>query len=128
MLLSNTLQCSPCVGWLTANETLRKLSTERAMELNEQFPKILSENSFQRFEAKYFDIDWRQLVDDFKDGGGDAADLFEPIDGFHPSHLMNQILSDVVWDYLEKEFPEAIGPINPFNDDIRMIFGDQGGF
>jgi hypothetical protein len=41
---------------------------------------------------------------------------------------MNQILSDVVWEYLEKEFPEAIGPINPFNDDIRMIFGDQGGF
>ena len=98
------------------------------MELNEQFPKILSENSFQQFEAKYFDIDWRQIVDEFKDGGGDAADLFEPVDGFHPSHLMNQMLSDVVWDYLEKEFPEAIGPVNPFNDEIRMVFGDQGGF
>ena len=122
------LQCSPCVGWLTANETLRQLSTERAMQLNEQFPIILSENNFKSFEAKYLNIDWRQIVQDYKDGGGDAKDLFEPVDGFHPSHLMNQMLSDVVWDFLETDFPEAIGPINPVNDEIRIRFGDQDGF
>jgi len=121
-------ETSPCVGWLTANETLRQLSTERAKQLNEQFPIILGENNFSSFKAKYLDIDWRQIVQDYKDGGGDAVDLFEPVDGFHPSHLMNQMLSDVVWGFLETDFPEAIGEINPFNDEIRNVFGDQGGF
>ena len=98
------------------------------MELNEQYDKILAENTFKSFKAKYLDLDWRQLIQDFKDNGGDAADLLEPIDGFHPSQLMNHILSDIVWDFLENEFPEALGTINPFNDMIKLQFGDQGGF
>lgn len=98
------------------------------MELNKQYDIILNENSFERFDAKYLDIDWDRVIQDHKDSGGDAADLLEPIDGFHPSQLMNELLSDIVWDFLEVEFPEALGPINPFNDEIKMRFRDQGGF
>ena len=60
--------------------------------------------------------------------GGAASDIIEPSDGFHPSQLGNELLGELLWNHLEQDFPEAIGEVNPYNDEIRKRFGDQGGF
>jgi len=36
--------------------------------------------------------------------------------------------ADAIWKILESEYPQVIGPINPFNHDIEQTFGDQGGY
>ena len=33
----------------------------------------------------------------------------------------------LIWNYMEKNVPEFIGDVNPHNDMIASIFGDQGG-
>ena len=98
------------------------------MELNTEIDKVLTENSFESFDAKLLELDWPQIVREYVSTGGDATDLFELSDGFHPSQLQNEILADLVWDFLETKFPNALGPINPFNSEIKMRFGNQGGF
>jgi len=37
-------------------------------------------------------------------------------------------MADYMWKYLEKNLPHYIGEINPHNEDIERIFGDQGGY
>lgn len=98
------------------------------MQLNEEFYKILDENVFQNFKAKVFVPDLPEIVKEYVSSGGDAVDLFEPSDGFHPSQLLNEILADLVWDFLETEFPSSLGSVNPFNSEIIKHFGDQGSF
>ena len=121
-------QFNPCVAWMGGNETLRNLATARAIKLNEQLYKISDENVFQNFRTNVFVPNWPDLVKEYVLNGGDAADLFEPTDGFHPSQLQNEILSEVLWKFLETNFPYALGPVNPHNSEIISQFGDQGGF
>jgi hypothetical protein len=33
-----------------------------------------------------------------------------------------------VWEFLEQNYPDALGPINPNNAAIVAQFGDQGGY
>ena len=113
---------------MNGNETLRNLTTARAMQLNEEFYKILDENVFQNFKAKVFLPDLPDIVKEYVSSGGDAVDLFEPSDGFHPSQLQHEILAESVWVFLKAKFRYALGPINPHNAEIRRRFGDQGGF
>jgi len=37
-------------------------------------------------------------------------------------------LADKIWEHLEAEKPEWLGPVNPNNDLITQLFGDQGGY
>lgn len=37
------------------------------------------------------------------------------------------LLAMNMWEWLEKNAPDALGPINPHNDDITAKFGGQGG-
>ena len=50
------------------------------------------------------------------------------MDGFHPSQTGQNLLSEVLWQWLEDYHPEVLGPVNPYNDQIQAIFGDQGGY
>lgn len=73
--------------------------------------------------------DMNTLIQEYVDEtGGDASDVIEPSDGFHPSQLGNSLLADEMWQYLEENYPEAIGDVNPFNTQIVDVFGDQGGY
>ena len=36
--------------------------------------------------------------------------------------------ADAIYESLEKNHPDYLGKINPFNDKIEEIFGDQGGY
>jgi len=44
------------------------------------------------------------------------------------SQIGNALAADEFWNILTTQHPDWIGPINPFNDDIIRIFGDQGGY
>jgi hypothetical protein len=44
------------------------------------------------------------------------------VDGFHPSQAGNALFAQQFFDFLENEYPEAIGPINPFNAEIDAMF------
>lgn len=55
-------------------------------------------------------------------------DCIEPCDGFHPSQPLQQLYAGAVWDWLEKEHPEVLGPVNPYNEAIDKRFGNQDGY
>jgi len=46
---------------------------------------------------------------------------------FHPSQLGNALGTMFFWERLETELPSWIGPVNPYNEQIDQLFGDQGG-
>lgn len=129
----NCNTCNPCHGWLNSNETLRNATTDWAHSLNAVYRKIQSETRkgpsiFKNFEFAFFDPDWAQLINQYVQSGGNAGDCIEPSDGFHPSQTGNELFASQLWSFFENEFPAAIGEVNPHNDDIQNIFGDQGGF
>jgi acyloxyacyl hydrolase len=126
----NCAGCNPCRGWLNTNETIRNETTKWAQSLNQEYVRILKEDApgFKNIKVSYFDPDWNQFVAEYVKAGGIASDVIEPSDGFHPSQLGNELLAKVIWEHMEKNFPEALGKVNPYNDQIKAMFGDQGGF
>jgi len=126
----NCLDTNPCWGWLNGNETARNMTTQRAMDLNAVYTKIIREQSakFKNFKMHYIYADMKQQVAAWVAAGHKASELIEAVDGFHPSQTGNQLTSRMVLDILSRELPEALGPINPYNADIKRIFGNQGGY
>lgn len=57
-----------------------------------------------------------------------ARVISRPVDGFHPSQSGHMLLAKNVWEVLEADYPDLLGPINPNNAEITKIFGDQGGY
>jgi acyloxyacyl hydrolase len=53
------------------------------------------------------------------------TDLIEPADGFHPSQTGNAIFGSKFTQFLETEYPDALGPINPHNEEIDRLFFNQ---
>ena len=60
--------------------------------------------------------------------GANLSDLYEVMDGGHPSVSGEILLGQYVWDLLERTRPDVIGPVNPNNQRILDLFGDQGGY
>ena len=60
--------------------------------------------------------------------GGEPWQLIEPVDGFHINQYAHALTADAIWKYIEQNVPDWLGPVNPFNDQITQIFGDQGGY
>lgn len=58
--------------------------------------------------------------------GGQVYELIEPVDGFHPSQIGNALVADYMWKQIEANYPHIMPPINPNNDQIDKLFGDQG--
>jgi acyloxyacyl hydrolase len=73
-------------------------------------------------------VDWQAFISDYVAAGGDAFDLIEPADGFHPSQTGNMVLAAKLWDDLVANKPAWIPKLNPHNADIARLFGDQGGY
>ena len=60
--------------------------------------------------------------------GGEDWQLIEAVDGFHMNQIANSLLADELWSILSKNRPDWLGPVNPNNDQIAKLFGDQGGY
>ncbi|KAL0490645.1 acyloxyacyl hydrolase [Acrasis kona] len=128
------LTCSgmnPCSTWLTTNSTSRALASERMRQLDGVLEKLVTEQfKFENFDLTF--IDFEELIDlafaQLDKEKRPYSDLIDAVDGFHPSILYgSRILSKFLWQVLEKQRPDFIGDINPNNEKIQSLFGDQGG-
>ena len=113
---------------MTPNETARILTDKRAQELNGVYKKIIDEKPYNNFKMAFKPFPIPEIEAKWKLIGKPLSDFVEPVDGFHPSQEAQSAMADDIWEWLEKEHPEALGDINPHNDLIEMLFGDQGGY
>lgn len=123
----NCLEISPCWGWMNTNQTIRDASTARAHEYNQVYQGIIQSNHFENFDLHYYYPDYATLVRKWTEAGRNPAELIEPVDGFHPSTTGHQLLAEDYFEWLSQHVPGALGPINPNNQEIIRLFGDQGG-
>jgi len=122
----NCLGISPCFGWMNSDPYWRNVTTERAMELNQVYRDLVTNTSYKNFDIHYFDCPLEQVVKIWKKQGGEAWELIEPVDGFHPNQISDALTTEVLWGLMDKI--GILPPINPHNAEIEEIFGDQGGY
>lgn len=124
----NCLEISPCWGWMNENETIRNLTSERAAELSAVYPQIVANYTFKNFDMAYYPFPFDEINKQWIAMGGETWQLIEPIDGFHPNQIAHYLISGYLWNQLETDHPDWLGAINPNNDLIDKLFGDQGGY
>ncbi|PIK38283.1 putative acyloxyacyl hydrolase-like [Apostichopus japonicus] len=140
----NCLQISPCMGWMSSNETLRNLTSQRAANLSRALEMEVGAYKSTNFDLHYEVFDITKVLKKWVKEGGHAKDLIEPVDGFHPSQKQTSEMSCLVlqttqqlanflsakkfWEDLDKTFPNGIVKMNPHNNQIRELFGNQGGY
>ncbi|GAM20502.1 hypothetical protein SAMD00019534_036770 [Acytostelium subglobosum LB1] len=124
----NCLEASPCWGWMNSNETVRDLTTARAVELSAVYPEIIKNYTYTHFDMQYYEFPFPEINAIWTAEGGQTWQLIEPCDGFHPNQIANYLMSGVYWNWLMEDHPEWLGDINPNNDLIASMFGDQGGY
>nr|XP_006816952.1 PREDICTED: acyloxyacyl hydrolase-like [Saccoglossus kowalevskii] len=121
------LQVSPCNGWMSSNETLRNFTSERAAALSKVLQDLASTRTYKNYKIHYMDFALHTVIDEWVAQGGKPWDLIEPVDGFHPSQISQALTAAYTWTHLMQNFPEVLGKENPHNEQIRQLFGDQGG-
>ncbi|KAM3929016.1 acyloxyacyl hydrolase [Leptodactylus fuscus] len=121
------LESNPCEGWMSKNETLRNLTTERAEQLSSVLQEITTSEKFCNFELGYFENLYQKVSEKWEHLGGKPWDLLEPVDGFHPNQIASAIGADLIWEEILLKHPEVFGKQNPFNQEVMKRFGDQGG-
>jgi len=124
----NCLDASFCWGWLNSNDTVRNLTTERAFQLNQVYQEIVATYKAKNFDFVYYDFPMVEIWAEYTFKGGDPYDLLVSTDGFHPSQIFNSMLGDHLWNHLINDHPDWFGDVNPYNDLITQLFGDQGGY
>ena len=60
--------------------------------------------------------------------GREPWEVIEVIDGFHTNQNGHYLYAESIWEILTQSYPEWLGPVNPNNDQITLMFGDQGGY
>ena len=110
---------------MNSNETVRNMTTAHAFALNKQLPKVVAATRplLKNIQVHYLGnlIDQGMAV--YK---GPKHDLIEPVDGFHPSQVANNLLGDFIFN--QTVLHGLQGPVNPYNKYIIETFGDQGGY
>lgn len=113
---------------MNSNETVRRLTTEAAEVLSQQYTKIIAERKFKNFDMIYHDYPMDSIVKEYLEKGGKFIDLIEPMDGFHPSQMGNALSMKVFYEFAQRQHPHILGVVNPNNDKIIELFGNQGGY
>lgn len=121
------MKANPCRTWLTSDASMRNKASARATELSGVAEEIALTQTFNNFEIVYIDLPMAQAVEEWKKEGKDVAELIEVVDGFHPSLTAHRVLSRLIWEKLEKNYPGFLGEVNPHNAYIKKAFGEQGG-
>jgi len=122
------LQITPCWGWMNSNATVRALTQQRADQLSAVYPKVIADNQHRlKFEIGFLDFKqtFRKVIDKFKAGGGEVWQLIEPVDGFHPGAIANEMVGAEILDFVHTAFPHWLPPVNKNNDMIKKVFGEQ---
>ena len=111
---------------MNSDEYWRNATTQRAFELNQVYNQIIANNTFKNFDMHYFDCPLEQVVSEWIANGGEAWQLIEPVDGFHPTQTSDALSVGVLWNVLEEQ--GLLPPVNPWNKVIEQMFGNQGGY
>lgn len=125
----NCLDTSPCWGWMNSNASVRNGTWAIAESLNAQLPIIAAESigKYQNFKVNFlgnvFDDALNKYMAEFP---GDAWELIEPVDGFHPSQKANSLLGYYLYNVTKTA--GLLPAVNPNNAAITARFGDQGGY
>jgi acyloxyacyl hydrolase len=122
------LQISPCNGWLTSNDTLRDITTQRAVDLSGAIKNVTLTYQARNFDSAYIDFPFDQAIAEWVAQGGEPWQIIESVDGFHINQFGHAVVSDVLWNWLQQEKPQWLPPLNPHNADIERVFKDQGGY
>ena len=78
------LEVSPCMGWMSSNETLRMVTTDHAVKLSNVAKNIAETENYDHFNMIYYDFDIRPSIELwvsytmhlFKGGGYYSTHLF----------------------------------------------------
>jgi len=124
----NCLQISPCWGWMNSNATIRNITNTWAVKLSGVYNEIISTHKYPNFDMVYYPFPLEQMIKIWISRGGEAWQLVEPVDGFHPSQRANALMAEWMFKDLIANHPQFVGSINPYNAEIDKIFGDQGGY
>lgn len=119
---------NPCWQWLNPNATIRNAASTRAAQLSDVLLQISKNSTFKHFDTAYTPFPLAQIAQQWEQRGGQAADLIEPIDGFHPSQIGHYLIAGDVWNGLLQSRPDWIPAPNPNNARIAQLFGAQGGY
>lgn len=126
----NCLESNPCWGWCQTNATIRNMTQQHADLLNDQYIKIM--NSGMKFENfKYYYISSQEIqmecIKEWGSEGHDLAQLIEPVDGFHPSQILNSLMGKKYYEKIMQLDSSILGAVNPNNPKIKELFKNQGG-
>ncbi|KAF2078139.1 hypothetical protein CYY_000523 [Polysphondylium violaceum] len=124
----NCLQVSPCWGWMNPNETIRDATSQRAVDLSAVYDVIIKNYNFTHFDMQYYDFPFAAINQEWLAQGGQTWELIEPVDGFHPNQITNYLMGKYFFDQLSQDHPDWLGDINPNNNIIQSLFGNQGGY
>lgn len=84
---------SLCVAFrLNPNATIRNAASTRAAQLSDVLLQISKNSTFKHFDTAYTPFPLAQIAQQWEQRGGQAADLIEPIDGFHPSQIGHYLI------------------------------------
>ena len=118
------MQESPCWGWLNSDPAARQSATARAKQLNDVYVDISANETFKNFKYIYYTGEYLEMFASYGKAMGVAAlpNLIEKGDGFHPSQAANALFAKDFFAWMEKNHPDALGPINPHNGEIDAMF------
>ena len=106
----NCLKISPCWGWLNSNETVRNFTNERAANLSKVYQEIIDDGTtFKNFDIVYYDFPTDDILNRKIMEGGDAKDMIERCDGFHPNGDFHSYLADWIWRKIQDNHSDWIG-------------------
>jgi len=125
---SDNRTLNPCWGWLNPDPKWRNATTQRAMELNAVFDKVIAKYSFKNFDMHYIQNPDEGIVKGWIKQGNPGYQMYEAVGGGHPSTTQEVLWAEAVWNNLLKEFPQAVGVVNSNNAEITKVFGNQGGY
>ena len=123
----NCLEIGPCAGWMNSNETLRTITSKHARRLNNILESLAEKQKFDKFDIHYVENPFQAVLDQWVADGGEIHELIEPVDSLHPTQAAQALITENIWRHLETNLPWVLGPVNPNNEIIDRLFGDQGG-
>ena len=124
----NCLQVSPCAGWLNTNATIRNATSKRARELSAVLQGIAKTQKYKNFDLVFIPNFFQEAVNIWKQMGHQTWQLIEPVDGFHPDQTAMALAAKVLIKAMETDAPHFLGDVNPHNEMIKKLFGNQGGY
>ena len=149
------LEETACWGWLNADPYWRQATSDHAESLRVVLRDIAASQRYANLNVVYMEHPDREYHRDYayvplslslslkddrgitssfffcffsSNAGGSLFDLYEVMDGGHPSVTGEILMGDYIWRLMERDFPDALGPVNPNNARIQALFGDQGGY